>query len=89
MTVLSKFGGRILRSADDLVDSPKSSFHLPTENGTPPKSTVNGGPSCSVPPIPGTMMVSWWHLDCPGIIIIIFHACICVPLYCVSRKTFI
>ena len=56
------------RSADDLVDSPKSSFHLPTENGTSPKSTVNGGPSCSVPPIPGTVMVYWWHLDCPSII---------------------
>ena len=43
---LSKFGGRIGLQTN-LVDSPKSSFHLPTENGTPPKSTVNGGPSCS------------------------------------------
>ena len=39
------------RSADNLVDIPKSSFQLATENGTPPKSTVNGDPSCSVPQI--------------------------------------
>ena len=55
VTVLSKFGGRIgSQASDNLVDSPKSSFHPATENGTPPKSTVNGGPSCSVPPIQAT-----------------------------------
>ena len=67
------------RSADDLVDSPKSSFQ---NYGTFPKSTVNGGP------ISDTVMVYWWHLDCPSIIILSFMR-VYIPLYCVSRKTFI
>ena len=78
MTIFSKFGGRIGPQMNLVVDSPKSSFHLPTENGTPPKSTMNGGPSCSVPPIPGTIIVSWWQLDCPSIILSFMHVYHCI-----------